>query len=50
MEEEWKEEQARGLTAQVIVMDAKYGLEESAKQYAEFEAKFLELQKQPDSA
>ncbi|KAG9048210.1 hypothetical protein FS837_000466 [Tulasnella sp. UAMH 9824] len=35
MEQEWKEEVDRRITAQLMVLGAKYGLEESAKQYAE---------------
>lgn len=45
-EQEWKKEEERRLAAQVMVIGARYGLEESAKQYAELEAKFLELQKE----
>ncbi|KAG8904628.1 hypothetical protein FRC00_013883 [Tulasnella sp. 408] len=50
VQQEWKEEEERRLTAQLMVMGAKYGLEESAKLYAELEAKYLELEKQPESA
>lgn len=48
VEQEWKEEEERRVQAQLMVMGARYGLEESAKQYAELGAKFLELQKQPE--
>ncbi|KAG9047158.1 hypothetical protein FS837_002892 [Tulasnella sp. UAMH 9824] len=50
VEQEWKEEVDRRITAQLRVLGAKYGLEESAKQYPELEAKYLELQKRPLSA
>ncbi|KAG9043989.1 hypothetical protein FS837_008927 [Tulasnella sp. UAMH 9824] len=48
MEQEWKEEYGRREWAQLRVLGAKRGLEESGKEYAALEAKFLELQSRFD--
>ncbi|KAG8957668.1 hypothetical protein FRC00_003683 [Tulasnella sp. 408] len=49
MEQEWREESERRLWAQLRVLGAKRGLEDSGKEYAALEAKFLELQSRSDS-
>lgn len=49
MEQDWKKEYDRRVWAQLLVLGAKRGLEDSGKDYAALETKFLELQSRSDS-